>query len=412
MTIPNLLGPKRRLFQWTTSLLILLVPWIQPGGDSLFRIDISSLSLHLFGQILRIEELYLFLLFCLTFGVAFLLITLISGRIWCGWACPQTTLNDVAEWFARKLGLKISHNRLQGPAWKKLVAQLLYLCLALLVAANLLWYFIEPQRFFLSLLQTEMTFGVLATFLVLTLLIYLDLALIRRLMCKEFCPYGRIQTSLVDPGTLTLQLPATEKSRCIRCNSCVRSCPMEIDIRNGYQVECINCGRCLDACRQVMLKRQQPGLIYYTFGASNQGSKLLLNPRTLLLSLALISLISVLSVAVMTRAEATLKVAHSHTAISRMLKDGQHANFFNAWLNNRGPEDTIFHLQARNSSGKPLVIKGPTADLKLRGGENRKLDFVLVTQASDQPFMIEFVLLNALDEELALAKAQITPVSN
>ncbi len=411
MSSPKLLSPYRRKFQWLTSLAILLIPWIQPGGISLLRIDVPTLSLQLFGQVLRIEELFLFLLFCLAFGISFLLITLVSGRVWCGWACPQTTLNDLAEWFAGKMKLRIVGNRLQGGLWRKALAQLFYLALAALVAANLLWYFIAPQRFLAELITAELHTGVMLTFVVLALLIYLDLAFVRRLMCKEFCPYGRIQTSLVDPGTLTLHLPESEQERCIRCNSCVRSCPMEIDIRDGYQVECINCGRCLDACRSVMHKRQQPGLIHYTFGVDNLGPKALLNLRTLLLSLALVVLLTLLGVAIVNRPQATLKIAVSHTAGSRLLKDGQQATFFNAWLNNRTTEHATYRLTARGSDGAALTIKGQTTDLKLQGGENRKLDFVLVSPAVRQPTMIEFVLFDQLQRELDLAAAQLTPVA-
>ncbi len=409
--LPGLLSPWRRRFQWLSSLLILLLPWLQPGGNSLLRIDVPTLSLHLFGQVLRIEELFLFLLFCLAFGISFLLTTLISGRVWCGWACPQTTLNDLAEWFARKIKLKVVANKLQGDTWRKGFAQTFYLLLAALVSANLIWYFIEPQRFFGSMLNGQMHYGVWLTFLCLTVTIYLDLALVRRLMCKEFCPYGRIQTTLVDPATLTLQMPDSEKARCIKCGSCIRCCPMEIDIRAGYQVECINCGRCLDACRQVMQKRQQPGLIYYTFGVDKLGTKALFNPRTIILSLALLVLTSILSVSVLTRADASLKVAVSHTVASRILKDGQQATFFNAWVNNRSTNAEIYHLQAKTLAGKDLTIKGQTKQLQLAAGQNQKIDYVLVSPPANEPFMIEFILLNKDERQLALTEAQITPVT-
>lgn len=405
----RLLGPWRRRFQWLVSLLILLVPWVQPGGHSLLRIDVPSLSLALFGQVLRIEDLFVFLLFCLTFTIVFLLITLISGRVWCGWACPQTTLNDLAEWFARRLKLKVVANQLQGPAWRKMLTQLFYLLLAMLVAANLLWYFIQPQRFFRDLLTGDMPFGVWLTFAIITLLIYLDLALVRRLMCKEFCPYGRIQTALVDAGTLTLHLPASEQQRCIKCNSCVRCCPMEIDIRAGYQVECINCGRCLDACRKIMQPRQQPGLIAYSFGSAQLGAKALYNPKVLLLSFTLCILLTLLGYTVFSRAEASLNVAVSHTASSRLLPDGQQVTFFNAWINNRSTATVAYNLKVRSDSLLPVAIKGQTEHLELAGGSNRKLDFVLVAPRATQPYLVEFVLLNSHNQQLAAAQAQILP---
>lgn len=409
--IPGLLSPWRKTFQWLTTLAILLLPWIQPGGKSLLRIDVPTLSLHLFGQVLRIEELFLFLLFCLAFGIAFLLITLISGRVWCGWACPQTTWNDLAEWFARLMKLEVVHNKLKGDTWRKGAVQSFYLFLATLISANLIWYFIEPQRFFHEIFTGELEFGVWLTLLCLTLTIYLDLALIRRLMCKEFCPYGRIQTALVDEGTLTLQMPTSEQDRCIECGSCIVSCPMEIDIRQGLQVECINCGRCLDACRKVMQSYQQPGLIYYTFGTNNQGRKALLNPRTITLLMVFLVINFLLIFSLFTRADASLKIAVSHTAASRFLKSGEQVTFFNAWVNNRSTNAAIYRLKARTITGKPLAIKGQTEQLDLAAGQNRKLDFALVSPPANEPFMIEFVLHDQKDQQLAIAEAQILPVS-
>lgn len=404
---PLLLGPWRRTFQWLTTLTIILLPWIQPGGVSLVRIDIPSLSLHLFGQVLRIQELYLLLLFILATGAALLFITLIFGRLWCGWACPQTTLTDLAEWLAGRLKLNILANRLQGALVQKMMAHIFYLLLALLVAANLLWYFIEPQRFLSSLFTGTLHTGVLITFLVIAVIIYLDLALIRRLMCREFCPYGRIQTSFVDPATLTLYLPEKEKPRCIRCNSCVRTCPMGIDIRNGYQIECINCGRCLDACRRIMAKRDEPGLIYYTFGIDNRGVRGLLNLRVLLLGLLLIGLFSALTYATLARATASLKVSLAPTAVSRIV-DNQQTTLFTVWINNRSTDDQEYQLRATSLTGEPLEIRGQTEQIPVAAGGNYQLRLMVLAPVSNQPNMVEFQLLDHRQQTVASATARIS----
>jgi len=408
---PLLLGPWRRTFQWLTTLIIILLPWIQPGGVSLVRIDIPSLSLHLFGQVLRIQELYLLLLFILAAGAAFLFITLIFGRLWCGWACPQTTLTDLAEWLAGRLKLKILANRLQGALIQKFIAHFCYLLLALLVAANLLWYFIEPQRFLSSLFTGTLHVGVFITFVVMTTIIYLDLALIRRLMCREFCPYGRIQSSFVDSATLTLHLPEQEKPRCIRCNSCVRTCPMGIDIRNGYQIECINCGRCLDACRRIMAKRDEPGLIYYTFGVDNRGVSGLLNLRVLLLGLLLIGLSGALTYATLARATASLKVSLAPTAVSK-LADNQQTSLFTVWINNRSTVFQEYHLRVASFSGESLEIRGQTEQIPVAAGGNYQLRLMILSPVSNQPDMVEFQLLDHRQETVATATARISPSSD
>ena len=403
---PTLLSPWRRRVQWTTTLLLLLLPWLQLNGKSLLRLDIPQLSLYLFGQILRVEELYLVLFFTLAIGLGFLFMTVVLGRVWCGWLCPQTTLGDLAEWAARVFGLKVQHNRLHGATWRKIALQVVYLLLSFLVAANLLWYFIEPRQFFLQLVSFDLHYVTWITLILTTLLLYLDLALVRRLMCSEFCPYGRFQTALVDKSTLTLHLPESELKRCIDCKSCVRTCPMDIDIRKGYQVECINCGRCLDACRLVMDKRDEPGLIIYSFGLVGDGVKSVFNPRTGMLGLALIVLSTILAVAIIDRPTASLKVSVSHTAATRQLADGQQGTFFNAWINNRSQLPAEYRLLARRSeTSQSLTLKGQL-QAELAPGENLRLDFILLSPAQEK-LVVEFVLIDGDGLELAVAEAYI-----
>ena len=402
---PALLSPWRRRCQWGATLLLLLIPWLHIKGDSLLRVDIPELSLYFFGQTLRIEELYLVLLFSLLLTLCFLLVTMVLGRVWCGWFCPQTTLTDLAEWFARRLKFKPGRD---NNLFKKSVLHGFYLLLALLVSANLLWYFIEPQTFFTKLLSGQMHYATWICLLLVATTIYLDLALIRRLMCSEFCPYGRFQTTLADETTLALQLPESELVRCIECNSCVRVCPMKIDIRRGYQVECINCGRCLDACRQVMAKRNQPGLISYSFGTSGKGFKALLNAKTLLLSLITLALSVILVFAVYQRPEASLKISVSHTVASRVLQDGNRATFFNAWVNNRSNQSAIYDIIARQAAdASPLALKGQTSAITLGAGGNLRIDFVLITPVSEARLEVDFILLNQTGSELANARAYI-----
>jgi len=402
----NYLGPRRHLLQWATTLLLLLLPWLELDGKSLLRLDIPGQNLYLFGQILRIQELYLVMLATLIFVLSFLLITVVLGRVWCGWLCPQTTLADTAEWAARRLGLEVQHNRLHGALWRKVLLQGVFLLLAFLVASNLLWYFIPPRIYFVRLVTFNLHYAAGVTLVITGLLVYLDLALVRRLMCREICPYGRVQTAIVDQATLSLHLPEADLERCIECNSCLRVCPMEIDIRQGYQVECTNCGRCLDACRQVMAKRHQPGLIRYTFGLHGEGFKGLLNPRVLLPAVAIIVLLVVLGVALVERPSASLKVAVSHAVAARQLADGQSGIFFNAWVNNRSQKSGVYTLHARQKmSGAVLTLKGQVR-IELPAGENRRLDFVLVTP-SEAPLTIEFVLTDEAGRELASADASL-----
>ncbi len=409
MTRNRLLGPWRRIFQWTLSLLILLIPWGRINNQSLLRVDIPHLSLQLFGTTLRIEELYLLLFFSLSFVLFFLLVTLISGRVWCGWTCPQTTLSDLTEWTARKLKLKVHNDHLHGAIWRKILFHIFLILLALLVGSNLLWYFIEPQLYFKQLLAGQLHSVALGTLVITGSVVYLDLAFLRRLFCREFCPYGRFQSVLVDKGTLILHRPESEAPRCIECGACVRACPMEIDIRKGYHIECINCGCCLDACRKVMTRLEQPGLIRYSFGTNGQGLRSLLNPRTLVLLAGFIGLLGLLIVSAQSRSDATLKVALSHQVASRQLTNGDQVSFFNAWIKNRTTGTRTYHLQAwQQSDHRPLTLKGPTDDITVQAGQNLEIDFVLLSSSSEQIKQIVFILLDQKEQKQAEATALIT----
>lgn len=408
----RLLGPWRRRWQGIVTLTILLLPFGQINQVGLLRLNFSNLSIEFFGAVLRIEELYLLLIFSLTLILFFLLGTLVSGRVWCGWMCPQTTLGDLYEWLGRRLGLSLTNNRFTGKAWRRLLLHLITLALALLVGSNLLLYFLAPQTFFAQLFTGQLHPVALGTLLLIAAAVYFDLTWLRRAICRDFCPYGRFQTVLIERGTLSLSLPTAEKPRCIQCNSCVRACPMGIDIRQGDQIECINCGRCLDACRQVMAKRGEPGLIGYHFGSVGQSWRALLNFRTLLLAGLAIGLSLLLFVAIHTKSPATLKVSLSHQAASRQLANGDQLNFFNAWVNNRTTKEISCWIEAKDAQSRQNVqLKGQTHDISLKPGENRKLDFILISPANAGSWQVEFYLKNST-EILAQSQALITPNSD
>lgn len=401
---PRLLGPWRATFQWLTTLLVIVIPFVRVGGDSLLRLDFATLTLHVAGTVLAIETLWLFLLFCLAMILLFLLVTLAFGRAWCGWACPQTTLVDLVEWGARRIGIKVAAGNFSATAGQRLLLHLGSLFLALLVGANLVWYFVSPYDFFPQLLAGSLHWAAVVTLGATAVAVYLDLAFLRRLFCKEFCPYGRFQTVLVDTGTLTLRYHPDEAPRCIRCGVCVRACPTGIDIRNGYQIECINCGRCLDACREVMARRHQGGIIRYTFGLEGRGPRALLNLRSALVVMALLAVTGILAIEAFERAPLSLKVARSATLMPRMAGAGQAINFFTLHLANRenAPQPVLIKSAA---GGSALELRGPTQPIILEANEKRHIDIGLVTALGKLPLSAT-IELQATDGRL-LASEQL-----
>ena len=404
------LGPWRRAFQWCTSLLLLAIPFVRSGDQSLLRLDLPTLSLHLFGSTLHIEELYLFLLLTLALIFLFLLVTLAFGRAWCGWACPQTTLSDLSEGLARRLGLELKQGRFHGPALRRAVLHLLLLFLALLVGANLVWYFISPYTFFPLLLAAALPLGAVIPLLATALVVYLDLVWLRRLFCQEFCPYGRFQTVLVDPGTLTLRYHPDHAERCIQCGACVRACPMNIDIRRGFQVECINCGRCLDACREVMARRGQSGIIRYTFGVDGKGLAALLNLRILLVGALFTVLAAALILATVNRPKATLRLARAGTVAPRLLADGRVATMFTTIIANRSSAPLALTLSASDAQGEPMEVRGSIDQLQLQPNERRQLTVLLLAPAVLERQRVDFSLSNSQGEPLAGSRAYLDPL--
>jgi cytochrome c oxidase accessory protein FixG len=380
---PSPIAPKRTLVKWLTTLLVLLLPFVQPGGVSLLRLDAASRTLLFFGARLRLEEFFLLLLATLALVFGFLFMTLVFGRVWCGWLCPQTTLIDLAEFLERRFG---------GTWPGRILCHLTFVLLSLLLGANLLWYFMTPQDFFLRLAggTLGMTAGItLASVAVVT---WLNLVFLRRTFCTAACPYGRIQLLVTDRSTLTLEFDPAASSRCIRCGACVRACPTGIDIRQGLQVECINCGRCLDACRTVMAKRGEPGIIHYTFGRRDEGGGRPLNMKTL--SLGLLSLLFVASLfwGVSSRKTAVVSVMRNALAPSRTVPGGLLLPY-TAVVENRSGRTLNLDLRVAPPAGTTATIMGPVSSVVLAANQNRRLDFFLrLAPSPSSPLMVELTM--------------------
>ncbi len=406
---PHLLTPWRLFFQWATTIGIFVLPFIQIENKSVFRIDIPSFSLILFGTRFSIEEMYLFWLLAISLIFLFLLLTLILGRVWCGWACPQTTINDMAESVTEWLSLRLSGNRIRGSLWKKGVLFLFYVGIGLLVGSNCVWYFVSPYDFFPLVLDGRLGPWPLGTVITISILVFVDLAFLRRIVCKEFCPYGRFQMTLVDKGTLTIWYPPDEAERCIDCHACVRVCPTGIDIRKGYQVECIHCVKCLDACKVVMAKRRQSGIIRYSFGQENNGFKGLLTIRTALIFFVFIVVSSSFVIASFTRSAASLKITPVRAVKARLLEGDRMATFFSGYLVNKSKMETTYGIDVSNKQGEKLQIEGPAHSISLAAGEMKRFSLVVVSNFVEigRPLPVVFIVNNQEKEEVARATSFI-----
>ncbi len=298
---------------WTFLVAVyVLMPWILIDGKPMVHIDLPNRSAHLFGATFTNQDFYL--AFFLVSGVGFTLFVLTSlfGRIWCGFACPQTVFMEgvvrrIERWIEGPRNVRIRRNL--GPwsgdkAWRKLIKHALFLAISYLIAHVFLSYFI-PVRELLVVVRSNPEPHSAAFFwsMFWTGVMYFNYAWFREQTCLIVCPYGRLQSALIDDDTVIIGYDENrgeprakgvdEGGDCIDCFRCVEVCPTGIDIRNGLQMECVGCSNCIDACDDIMRRiDKKPGLVRYDSKSGFEvGKRRLIRPRVFIyLALGLIGL--------------------------------------------------------------------------------------------------------------------------
>jgi cytochrome c oxidase accessory protein FixG len=246
------------------------LPWIQIGGHPAVFLDLAHRRFHLFGATFNAQDTWLLFFLLAGAGIGLLTATALLGRIWCGYACPQTVFLDgvfrrVERWFDGPPALRrrrAGSRRALRTAGKHAV----YLAVSALVAHVFLSYFVSlPALFAMMATSPAEHPAAFAWAFALTAVMYGNFAWFREQTCLIVCPYGRLQSALTDADTLIIgydvrrgeprgKLKQAPGGDCIDCNRCVAVCPTGIDIRNGLQIECIGCAACVDACDQIMAR--------------------------------------------------------------------------------------------------------------------------------------------------------------
>jgi cytochrome c oxidase accessory protein FixG len=333
--------------------------------------DISLRTLFMAGVPVRVDQFFLVLLVALFVGAAFLLLTVILGRVWCGWLCPQTVFNDLADLvgnrFRNRVSLRVSGVIEHGTA----------AMISVLISFNLFCWFMAPARVAAALLDSADNPLLAACFLLASLLGYLNLILVKRSFCRSYCPYGRFQAALTDEGTLNLAFLEETRGRCLRCDACVRSCPMEIDIRKGFQIECINCGRCIDACRGVMERRPDGfGLIDYRFGTV-KGTRFRPGGKTILLGVVTLVLGAALIQGLAGRNKAAFALQRIAIAEARTMADGFQVQPWRAIIGNRSESPVKYSIRAVAIPVDDITLLGPVDDILVAPNEHREITFLV-----------------------------------
>ncbi len=284
---------------WTfgiITLMSLIIPWIKINGNHIFLLSFDKKELHLMGVAFDTQEFYLmpFLLMLLFLFVFF--ITVLGGRVWCGWACPQTIFRVIYRDLIQGalLGMRKRRNKQKEPEGqfvKRAVALVLWSILAFIAASNFTWYFVPPEDY-LAYMQNPADHPILVGIIaIITGFLIYDVIKLKEDFCGYICPYVRIQSALYDHDTIYTiydekrggkvfdgdtklwKKPPNEEDECTGCEACVTVCPTHIDIRKGMQFECINCLECADACSKVMGKLGKKSLINWESNRSYYDSE-------------------------------------------------------------------------------------------------------------------------------------------
>jgi cytochrome c oxidase accessory protein FixG len=278
---------RRNIFYWFLIILYLAVPWIYIKGKPLLMIDIFRREFTFMGNTFHgVEPIFIFLiLISAIFFIAFL--TTVFGRVWCGWACPQTVFIQnifvkIETWVEGKARQRRDLDR-SPMSFKKLTKKIikwtLFTIVSLHITHTFVGYFVGPRELFYMTMGNPMdNFGIFMSVMIATTIILIDFGWFREQFCIIACPYGKMQSVIMDANSLVIaydekrgeprrapDINKADEGDCINCYACVKVCPTGIDIRRGTQLECIACTNCIDACDEIMTKIDKPkGLIRYS----------------------------------------------------------------------------------------------------------------------------------------------------
>jgi len=391
-------GPFRNLRHGANALLLLIlfgIPWVQIGGEPLVLLDLPARRFHVFGLVIVPQELYFLWLLIAGAALALFLFTAIGGRVWCGWACPQTVFTDLYAIAARTIqGWKGNTPPRQIAAWRRVATHAFWILLSLLVGFHLAAYFVTPYELW-DQLSGERPAGASLVFLGLAGLVsYVDFVWVKQTFCKTVCPYARLQSVLFDRDTLVIAYdpergePRGKKGQargdCVDCNLCVAVCPTDIDIRDGLQLECIACTQCIDACNGVMSKLgRKPDLIGYRSLSSVEEDRPVrfLRPRVLVYSALLALFGLVFAGLVAARNPMELMVTHNRDALFGRSSDGRYRNAFTLRLENRDRSAHSYHLSVDGDDTSFTLLAGQNPVPVEPSGSVEARVFVLAPEA-------------------------------
>jgi len=378
-------------------------PFIRIGGQPLLLLNFMERHFVILGQVFWPQDIFLFMLASLVFLVCVVLFTIAFGRIFCGWICPQTIFMEmvfrkIEEWIE---GDANKRKKLDAGPWtndkiiKKTGKHVLFIVVSFLIANTFLAYLIGSEDLFKIITEpiTRHWIG-FASIWVFTIVFYLVYSQVRELVCTVICPYGRLQSVLIDEHTLVVAYndvrgeprgklqkiadPFNLKGDCVDCGLCVSVCPTGIDIRNGTQLECVNCTACIDVCDEVMDKIHKPkNLIgYYSENMIRVKEKPSFTLRMKGYAAVITIMLGVLCYFIFSRSDMDMTVMRGAGMLYQEQPGGYISNIYNAEIINKTNENKGITIRSDDPAIKIKYIQAPGKVAK--GGMVKTMFFIMI----------------------------------
>jgi cytochrome c oxidase accessory protein FixG len=395
----------RWILVFFTQILFYGAPWLEWNGRQAVLLHLVERKFYLFGLVLWPQDVFYLALLLIISAYALFLFTAVAGRLFCGYACPQTVYTEIFMWVENRIeGDRSARMKLdKGPMTPrkfrlKAIKHAIWLLISLWTGFTLVAYF-TPVDELLAALPFNLSGWELFWTFFYGGFCYMQAGFLREQVCKYMCPYARFQGVMFDPDTLVItydpergeprgarkkymDAKASAMGDCVDCGLCVAVCPTGIDIRKGQQYECIGCGACIDACDPVMDKVGLPrGLIRYTtenalaqhFGPKEVMAHIL-RPRIILYTVILVAIIAASVWSLATRVPLKVDVIRDRSVLAREADDGRIENVYNLKIMNTTEEPKRYVLSVEGMEGIELVGEN---SVEVGSAENHEITVVV-----------------------------------
>lgn len=394
-----------------TQIIFYGIPWFQWGGRQAVLFDLETPRFYVFGLVLHPQDMVFFAGLLLIAALSLFFFTAVAGRLWCGYACPQTVYTEIFIWIERHTeGDRQARMRLDSGSWnlekfsRKGAKHALWVFFSLFTGFTFVGYFIPIRELGHQIVTLSLDVWPAFWVMFYGFATYGNAGLLREQICKYVCPYARFQNTLMDADSLVIAYdnprgdPRGSRSKktnprdvglgdCVDCTLCVQVCPTGIDIRDGLQNECIGCAACIDVCDQVMQKMSYPkGLIRYGTGngvalglTRTQMMRRIVRPRVIAYGLLLSAALAALSLGLALQGPVMMDVMRDRGALARLGSEGQIENVYRVQLMNRLEAPSRYRIQVAGLEGLSAV---QSSDWTVNPGEVKS--FVLTLALSPE----------------------------